>query len=107
MRKLSPRFWFGKPVAKFVLCVALLGNRPGYAPFPGNAPHPIRLALSGFSTLLFTPTPAQVNVGAPAPGRAISAVSASGMLLVGSPPRDTVEGVGITSELATNARTPS
>src|SRR5258708_19503002 len=107
MRKLSPRFWFGKPVAKFVLCVLLFGRRPGYAPFFVNVPQPIRLALSGFSAVLFTPTPAQLNVAAPAPGRAISAVNASGMLLVGSPPSETVEGVGITSELATSARTPS
>src|SRR6266849_3928371 len=107
MRKLSPRFWFGKPVAKLVLCVLLLGRRPGYAPFFVNVPQPIRLALKGFRTVLFTPTPAQVNVGAPAPGSAISAVSASGMLLAGSPPRDTVAGVGIKFELATSARTPS
>src|ERR1044072_5163382 len=93
--KLSIRLVFGNPA---LICVgpagfvpSLPGNRPGNDPLPVNAPVPIRFALNGFTLM---PRLRRLEI-------------ASGILLSGSPPSETVAGGETRFELLTKPRMAS
>src|SRR4029077_921979 len=105
MTPVSDRFTLGNPKLTLVDWVLFTGKRPGYGPFPVNAPMPIRLKLCGFTGI--PPAAKSFNASVMLPPQSPDAMNEQLDVagLVGA--SESVAGVGTELTFERNPRTPS